>query len=289
MIGRRWLAAPLLALMGTLPIPDGARAATMASHCIALSNAVPGVRYAGLLGPDLASDEVRIHFTGHATFVIETAGGNTIATDFTGFVGPGVIPDVVTMNRAHSSHYTDSPDPRIPHVLRGWGTDGPGSVAEHRLELEDALIRNVTTDIRSFGGGRLDDQNSIFIFEIAGLCIGHLGHIHHEPTEQQYALMGRLDVVLAPVDGGLTLDLATMIRVMNRVRAQVVIPMHWFGTGTLEAFLAGMSDTFRIVRPEGSGITLSLRDLPSTPEVVVLMPSYIRADPADLPTTPSDP
>jgi hypothetical protein len=24
------------------------------------------------------------------------------------------------------------------------------------------------------------DGNSVFIFEVAGLCIGHLGHLHHE-------------------------------------------------------------------------------------------------------------
>ncbi len=38
-----------------------------------------------------------------------------------------IVPDVVTMNRAHSSHYTSIPDPRIQHVLRGWSEDGsPG-------------------------------------------------------------------------------------------------------------------------------------------------------------------
>jgi hypothetical protein len=28
------------------------------------------------------------------------------------------------MNRAHSSHYTDFPDPAIKHVLRGWNPEG---------------------------------------------------------------------------------------------------------------------------------------------------------------------
>ena len=38
------------------------------------------------------------------------------------------------------------------------------------------------------------DGNSIFIFEVAGLCIGHLGHLHHELDEGHYAEIGRLDV-----------------------------------------------------------------------------------------------
>ncbi len=65
------------------------------------------------------------------------------------------------------------------------------------------LVRNVSTDIRSQFGGTEDRGNSIFVFEVAGLCIGHLGHLHHEPNDAQYAALGRLDVVMAPVDGAM--------------------------------------------------------------------------------------
>ena len=76
---------------------------------------------------------------------------------------------------------------------------------EHYLDLGEILVRNVTTDIRGgFDTRRINDGNSIFVFEVAGLCIGHLGHLHHEPTDAQYAALGRLDVVMAAVDGGLT-------------------------------------------------------------------------------------
>ncbi|MEO0999974.1 MAG: MBL fold metallo-hydrolase [Pseudomonadota bacterium] len=272
--------AALTALLIAAASP--AAAANLVSHCIALADGPRDLRHASLLGPELAAEEVRILYTGHATFLIENADGQTFATDFTGYVGAGIVPTVVTMNRAHSSHYTDFPDPAIPHVLRGWGTDGPGSVARHRLELEGeltggTLVRNITTDIRGFGGGRLEDQNSIFVFEMAGLCIGHLGHLHHEPTEEQYAQIGRLDIVMAPVDGGLTLDLPTMIRVLKRLRARIVLPMHWFGEATLDVFLAGMADEFRIERTLENTVVTSLRDLPrGEPVVQVLSPRYAR-------------
>jgi hypothetical protein len=58
-----------------------------------------------------------------------------------------------------------------------------GIPAEHRLDLGDMLVRNVTTDTRGpFGEGAQRDGNSIFIFEAAGLCIGHLGHLHQIPS-----------------------------------------------------------------------------------------------------------
>ncbi len=56
--------------------------------------------------------------------------GLRIATDFSGAYTTGRLPDVVTMNRAHSTHYSLFPDPRIPHVLHGWGDDGkPAQIA----------------------------------------------------------------------------------------------------------------------------------------------------------------
>jgi hypothetical protein len=52
------------------------------------------------------SAEVEIMFAGHSTYVITTPAGVTIATDYNGWSGRVSIPRVVTMNKAHSSHYT---------------------------------------------------------------------------------------------------------------------------------------------------------------------------------------
>ena len=169
-----------------------------------------------------------------------------------------LIPDVVTMNNAHSTHWTAFPDPAIPHVLEGWAdADGP---RDHSLDLGEMLVRNVHTDVRSGGGLQVrENGNSIFVFEVAGLCIGHLGHLHHEPDAAQYAALGRVDVVMVAVDGGLTLDHDTVVRIMERLRASVVIPMHWFGRGTLDRFVVRMEEAgFAVERPGGSDLVLSL-------------------------------
>lgn len=137
------------------------------------------------------------------------------------------------------------------------------------------LVRNVPTDIRSFGGVEARG-NSIFIFEVAGLCIGHLGHLHHEPDPAQYAAIGRLDVVMAPVDGGLTLDLPTMMRVVGRLRSSVVIPMHWFSEGTLRRFVDGLSGEFAVIEAGANSIELSLASLPRQPTIMVLRPQLLR-------------
>lgn len=247
------------------------------SHCVALAQSTPGLEYIvpASFGDALTSDTVRLSYVDHSTFVLETAGGLVAATDFTGFLGNvQVTPDVVTMNNAHDTHWTAFPDPAIPHVLEGWAKDG--LPADHYLDLGEMLVRNVPTDTRGRTGTVRVGGNSIFVFEVAGLCIGHLGHLHHEPDALQYAALGRMDVVMAPVDGGRTLDLPTMIRVMERLRASVVIPMHWFGYYTLDQFLAGMDEKFRVVRDGTNSVELSLQTLPSEPTVVVLEPAWLR-------------
>ena len=247
------------------------------SHCIAVAEAAPGLEYlhrASFRDP-LPADTVRINYIDHASFLIQTTGGLNAVTDFTGFIGNvDLIPDVVTMNHAHGTHWTAAPDPAIPHVLRGWG-EVFGEGVEHYLDLGEMLVRNVPTDIRSFRGVEARG-NSIFIFEVAGLCIGHLGHLHQEPSPEQYAAMGRLDVVMAPVDGGLTLDLDTMMRVVGRLRSSVVIPMHWFGEGTLRAFVDGMRTEFAVVDAGESSMELSLTSLPRQPTIVVLRPQLLQ-------------
>ncbi|MDC0736907.1 MBL fold metallo-hydrolase [Cognatishimia sp. SS12] len=265
--------AVAIAFAGPASAQEGA--ARRASHCIALANAAPGLTYlhqASFHTP-VAEDSVRIRYIDHSAFLIQTEGGLSAVTDFTGFTGSApFLPDVVTMNHAHSSHWTPVPDPAIPHVLQGWGSNGVP--ASHHLDLGEMLVRNVPTDIRS-GIGVEENGNSIFIFEVAGLCIGHLGHLHHEPDAAQYAALGRLDVVMAAVDGGRTVDLPTMMRILNRLKASIVIPMHWFEEFTLNAFLTGMSEAYVIDRDVGHELTVSLRSLPDQRKIVVLRPKFL--------------
>ena len=244
------------------------------SHCIALAAGEARVMPA-TLSEGLEADEVLIRYIDHASFAIVTADGTVAVTDYTGYLGTqDVVPDVVTMNNAHSTHWTPYPDQRIPHVLKGWG-EGTAA-ADHRLDLGSMLVRNVTTDTRGpFGEGARKDGNSIFIFETAGLCIGHLGHLHQIPSDAQYAAIGRLDVVMVPVDGGYTLRQGDMAGVVRRLRSSVVIPMHWFSRQSLESFLTEMAGEFSVVETGGAQIALSLDDLPAQPTILVLEPAFI--------------
>ena len=222
--------------------------------------------------PAAATDDaVRLTFVGHATFLIESPAGLKIATDYNDYVRPSAMPDVITMNRAHSTHYTNYPPPEIRTVLRGWTPDG-GPAPRHDLRVEDVRIRNVVTNIRQWGTDEtIFEGNSIFVFETADLCIAHLGHLHHTLTPDHLRQLGRIDVVLVPVDGSYTLDITGMMDVLRAMGARVMIPMHFFGPSTLNRFLdLAAGEGWGVVRNESATVSLSRALLPGRPEVVVL-------------------
>jgi L-ascorbate metabolism protein UlaG (beta-lactamase superfamily) len=216
----------------------------------------------------LRGDEVRMTYIGHSTFLLETPKLARIATDYNDYVRPTIVPDIVTMNRAHSTHYTDRPDPGIKHVLRGW-EDG-AAAARHDVNYLDVRVRNVPTNIRSWGGGTERHGNSIFIFEAANLCIAHLGHLHHTLTQQQLNEIGRVDVVMVPVDGSYTLDLEGMVEVLQALKAQLMVPMHYFSTYTLNRFLERVREHFEVETRDVPSIVISKTTLPPKPTVMVL-------------------
>ncbi len=211
--------------------------------------------------------QVRLTFVGHATFLIESPHGVTIATDYNDYVRPDIVPEIVTMNRAHDTHYTNNPPPGIAHILRGWG-EGE-EPARHELTVDDVWIRNVPTNIRA-GATTRYDGNSIFVFEVAGLCIAHLGHLHHVLTQDHLEALGRIDVVLAPVDGSYTLDIEGMMETLKAINAPLVIPMHYFSSWGLDRFLGRLGKDYVVTRSETPTVMLSRETLPRKPTLLVL-------------------
>ena len=259
-----------LVLLGSFSLPALAQG-PQRSECLAmagLQRAVPvSYRFAA------KAEDVVITYAGHSTYYIDTPRGVRIATDFSGaYHAPGRLPDVITMNRAHSTHFTLFPDPKIPHVLHGWGENGKAAHVE--LHVGDAYIRNVTTDIRRYygdfyGGDMIRDGNSIFIFEAAGLCIGHLGHLHHKLDESHFAQIGRIDILMVPIDGGYTMSLDGISEITKRLRSSVVLPMHRFST-PLDEFMQKVGQQFEVDRRSGRSLKISRDSLPTTPTVIIL-------------------
>jgi len=119
------------------------------------------------------------------------------------------------------------------------------------------------------GTDMIKDGNSIFIFEVAGLCIGHLGHLHVKLDDSHFAAIGRLDIVMVPIDGTYTMSLDGISDITRRLHASVVLPMHRFAT-PLDEFMQRIGKDFEIDERSDRTLKISRETLPATPTVIIL-------------------
>ena len=134
-------------------------------------------------------------------------------------------------------------------------------MAIHDHKIKDLRVWNLPTNVREFGNVRYNG-NSIFVFEIADLCVAHLGHLHHLLTDEDLGVLGQIDVLLVPVDGGMTMAQEYMLEVIDQIDPAVVVPMHFFTYGSLQRFLALIRNRYEPILLEEPSIVLSRLTLP---------------------------
>jgi len=259
-LGHRFSGRHFLAILLLLVGPAAA-----SGQCLPMVQKEPRVIPAALPEPG----DVRLTYLGHSSFLIESAGGATAVTDYNGVHRAPFVPDIVTMNNAHSTHYSDVIEPGVKHVLKGWG-EGDSGFVEHDLRFEDMHIRNIPTNVRDFGGPRYNG-NSIFVFELADLCIAHLGHLHHTLSDQHLGELGLIDILLVPIDGVYTIPQALMVEVINQIGAAVIIPMHYFSRQGAERFAQLMQGRYEAVYSDTPTIVVSRLRMPY--KKLVVLPS----------------
>jgi L-ascorbate metabolism protein UlaG (beta-lactamase superfamily) len=241
---------PVRATRGLLPILVCALLFPLAAEACGVSAGVDRGPLRLVADDPEPATGLRLSFLGHASFLIETPGGISVVTDYNGVNIPDRPPTIATMNHAHPTHYSLDPDPRITYVLHGWRDDG--QPARIDLTVGDIHLRNLPTNIRAWSGGGTEMYgNSVFVFESAGVCIAHLGHLHHLLTAEDLAVLGPIDVAIVPVDGMWTLSHEDMVKVVDSLHAPITIPMHYYTRSILSRFLALVRDRYTIREAEG--------------------------------------
>jgi L-ascorbate metabolism protein UlaG (beta-lactamase superfamily) len=211
--------------------------------------------------------QLRVTFVGHATFLLETPDGASLATDWNGHNLPRYVPDIATMNNYHITHYTDFPDPALKYVLRGW--DPAGGIARNDMKLKDLRVYSVPTKIQTYGN-RTTNGNSIFVFDTVNLCLAHLSHLHHELTEEEASRLGRIDVLFVPIDGYVSMSHDEVMSVIALIKPRLVIVMHWDLFGGPGRFMARARATYPIKTLDSNVILLSRETLPMDTEILLM-------------------
>ena len=226
-----------------------AGAAPAQAACYPMAGIEPRVVPASFGVAAVPRNHVRIDFLGHASFEIESPDGARIVTDYNGYLSAQRLPHIVTMNTQSQSHSTEFVDKAIKFVLRGWKPEG--GIAKHNLRFRD-----------------------IRVFDGSDLCIAPLGNLRHVLTREFLGELGRIDIVLASIDGMWTMSHEELFENLTRIAPALIIPMQFGSGGGIEAFVARARKDWPIRQHSESWIQLSFRDLPRKTEVLFLQGGY---------------
>jgi L-ascorbate metabolism protein UlaG (beta-lactamase superfamily) len=211
---------------------------------------------------------IKMHMTwyGHSCFRLRSRNGAVVTDpygDELGYTLPRLRADIVTVSHDHPDHASVKAIRGTPRII-----DGPGE-----YEIKGIFVIGIPSyyeDSPEQSGVR----NTVFLFDLDGVTVCHLGDLHRVPTQSQIEELGDVDVLLIPVGGGSTLDPAKAAEVISLLEPKVVVPMHYrtslqkgLNLQSVGQFLQemGLKDVAPIDR-----VTITKSGLPSETQVIVM-------------------
>jgi L-ascorbate metabolism protein UlaG (beta-lactamase superfamily) len=236
-----------------------AQSATPAAPASVGSVSAPPTLTAPAVPTPLSKDAaITLTWFGQSTFVLKTSTGLNSLLDPAGSGTGYNIPmqsgiDLVTVSHEHSDHNAVSLADGSPIVLHG--------LAGNDWAKIDQTVKGVR--VRTVGVyhddtlGSQRGKNAIFVFDVDGLRLAHLGDLGHTLLPEQIKEIGPVDVILIPVGGFYTVDGKAATEVVNQLNPKIVIPMH-YKTADLSPSLAGqLAPVDDFIKAMGNTATVS--------------------------------
>jgi len=239
-----------------------------------------------------AASTTQVQYLGHSAFLLTSSQGTKVLVDPpSAGTGYGIAPiagvDAVPVTHEHSDHNNVALATGSPLILRGLTSDGWATIDQRVKDVRIFSISPANPIYHDAEQGARRGRNTIFVLEVDGLRLAHLGDLGHTLTPQAVQAIGAVDVVMIPVGGNFTIDAAAATQVVGQLSPRVVIPMHyktdvrptWQGEA-VDPFLVGKT----VQRPNSTTIDLSKATLPAATTVVVLNYAATPIPPTPTPT-----
>ena len=211
------------------------------------------------LAPTALAANVSIKWHGQSFFEIKSSKGTVVAIDphnIEGFGRIEVKADVVLISHYHIDHNAPQPIANVAKtkVLCGLKNakvsnpylGAPANRKDDEFNEIDEKVKDV--HIQSMASyhdkvqGMQRGKNSIFIIDVDGVRIVHLGDLGHTLTDAQVKKLGKVDVLMVPVGGIYTLNGKDAKEVVAQVQPRkYVVPMHYSVPRVYE-FLLGIDE-----------------------------------------------
>ncbi len=241
-------------------------------------------------GSDAVPGQVIIEYIAHAAFRIHSPNGTQVIIDpfadrvWLGYDFPdSLAADAVLITHPHYDH--DAGD-RMGRAFP-WDTDVEVIRDSGSYTVGDITIRGIEGKHADPYGKEFGQTNTLFVLEVAGLRIAHVGD-NGPLTEANVLALGRVDILMMPADSEYHILSAEDTEAnLTAVHPRVLIPMHYRhpdletspdnpeDLGPIDPWLEGRSNVERLA---GHVKIFSAATLPQREIVLVLShsPDVIR-------------
>ncbi|MBQ8537613.1 MAG: MBL fold metallo-hydrolase [Clostridia bacterium] len=186
-----------------------------------------------------------IRYYGHSMFQLESAQGYRIVTDpfdpTVGYPMREIKAEAVTVSHGHFDHsYTAScPAAKVLDAAGDWSL-APGVCLRTVNSFHDEVQ------------GQKRGPNLIFVYEVDGLRLCHLGDLGHELDAATLEAIGPVDLLMLPIGGTYTVDSQTAWKVAQALGPKVILPMHYKTRVNADWAIADPGE-FKALAGEGRG------------------------------------
>ena len=170
--------------------------------------------------------------------------------------------NIITLSHQHPSHSYAQGIGGEPRIIKG-----PGE-----YEISGILIIGIAT-FHDTQRGQVRGKNTVYVMEIDGVSVCHLGDLGHMLSTEQVEEIGNVNVLFLPVGGGSTINAAVAAEIILQLEPNAVVPMHYKTPAikreldSVDVFLKEMGIGQIEPRPK---LTLSKSNLPLSTQVFLL-------------------
>jgi L-ascorbate metabolism protein UlaG (beta-lactamase superfamily) len=187
-----------------------------------------------------------------------------------GLPWPSLPQDIVTASHPHGPHSSVWMAKGNPVILEGL-TPGGETWRNIHTSIRDVSVYTVPA-YHDKSQGLQRGKNAIFVFRVDDICIAHPGDLGHHLTPAQLKMLGKIDIFLAPIAGGVfTVTPGEAREVTAQVNPRIAIPMHYDWEEALRDYLR---DNQRVRKLDDAVLKISKQELPQPTDVVVFPGRY---------------
>jgi L-ascorbate metabolism protein UlaG (beta-lactamase superfamily) len=208
---------------------------------------------------------MEISWLGHSCFIIKGKEKTIVTDPYSPSLGYSLgepKADIVAISHFHPGH----------SYVEGMADDPRQVKCPGEYEIGGVFITGIAT-FHDKEKGKLKGKNTVYLIEMDGVTLCHLGDLGHRLTPQLMEELGSVDILFLPVGEISTIPIDIAVETVKQVNPHIVIPMHY----KTDAVVTDLKPVDKFLSKMGiqgieakSKLSITQSSLPATTQVVIL-------------------